>query len=467
MYPGQKTYTGPSANSVEELVQSCSVYQSQFKARITKDVNEVISQCPTLKAQTDVHYSNDGRSSTLITLKGIIPIHYGGEQYNIPMQIWVADDYPLMPPLTYVTPTGNMTIARDHDNVSPDGAVFQPYLNQWNPSRSSLAGLVSSCKSLFSSFPPVHARPPSNSGGVPARVQPPPAYTQSGGMYPGAESGGLYPGAMPSSTSYPYGGSTQSSSPYPSSGGTPPPPPYPVFGNGVPSSGSHPPPLPPHSAASSAAALTSNSEAQKASQWTKRDRELKTARQHTEIKLSEEYQKFRDQMKLELGKEMAIQKQLEEGQGTLESGIKKLEEQAKEFETSILDLKTSETQFTTWLAEYATDSSAVASQDAAVDEISLDEAIVPADALSRQLFDCVAEAHAIEDVMFQLDRALANDVIECSVFLKEVRKLSREQFKAKALANKIVEQQQRLEMQALTPPVLNTRPPAYQTQAYR
>lgn len=54
----------------------------------------------------------------------------------------------------------------------------------------------------------------------------------------------------------------------------------------------------------------------------------------------------------------------------------------------------------------------------------------------------LAEHHAIEDALYFLDRALSNDEMELSVFLKEVRKLSRKQFMCQALLTKIHETQQ-------------------------
>jgi len=63
--------------------------------------------------------------------------------------------------------------------------------------------------------------------------------------------------------------------------------------------------------------------------------------------------------------------------------------------------------------------------------------IVPKDVLSKQMLDLSAEIAASEDTMY--DRALANDSLELSVHLKEIRKLARKQFLAKAHMKKIGE----------------------------
>ena len=71
--------------------------------------------------------------------------------------------------------------------------------------------------------------------------------------------------------------------------------------------------------------------------------------------------------------------------------------------------------------------------------IDPDELITPIDGLSQQMLTLSAEVAAIEDTMYYLDRALANDTIDLTVHLKEIRKLARKQFLAKAHLKKIGE----------------------------
>jgi capsule polysaccharide export protein KpsE/RkpR len=59
------------------------------------------------------------------------------------------------------------------------------------------------------------------------------------------------------------------------------------------------------------------------------------------------------------------------------------------------------------------------------------------DTWSEQLFECAATVAAIEDVMYYLDKALQNEVIDLKTYLKQIRSLATEQFLAKALAMKI------------------------------
>jgi len=71
-------------------------------------------------------------------------------------------------------------------------------------------------------------------------------------------------------------------------------------------------------------------------------------------------------------------------------------------------------------------------------EISGDEIVCAQTLVYDQLFNLVAEDLAIEDTMEVLAKALDYERISLDVFLKETRKLAREQFLIKALVNKIV-----------------------------
>ena len=59
------------------------------------------------------------------------------------------------------------------------------------------------------------------------------------------------------------------------------------------------------------------------------------------------------------------------------------------------------------------------------------------DPLSDQLFEQVGIQNACEDAMYELERAFSKDAMDINVFLKAIRKLSNDQFMAKALAKKV------------------------------
>ncbi|RHY97276.1 hypothetical protein DYB26_002603 [Aphanomyces astaci] len=44
----------------------------------------------------------------MLSLTGTIPIYYGGNQYNIPVEIWMPEAYPFAAPTCFVRPTTDM-----------------------------------------------------------------------------------------------------------------------------------------------------------------------------------------------------------------------------------------------------------------------------------------------------------------------------------------------------------------------
>lgn len=72
--------------------------------------------------------------------------------------------------------------------------------------------------------------------------------------------------------------------------------------------------------------------------------------------------------------------------------------------------------------------------------MDIDTLVVGGDGASRQLLAVVAEFNSIEDTIYNLDKALANDVISLSEHLKAVRRLASQQFDSRALSFKIAGQ---------------------------
>lgn len=82
-------------------------------------------------------------------------------KYNIPVNIWVTDNYPRKPPIVYVTPTSGMIIKPNHSFVSASGTVQSPYLkHHWTSSRSNLVDMAYDMAILFGQDPPLFQKPP-------------------------------------------------------------------------------------------------------------------------------------------------------------------------------------------------------------------------------------------------------------------------------------------------------------------
>ena len=195
---------------------------------------------------------------------------------------------------------------------------------------------------------------------------------------------------------------------------------------------------------------------------TRKERDLISSRLALRIMLEGEYHRYRETMKNRVGNEIATQKKLEQGQRTITETVCSLESQIRSFEDAISYLETKNVELVAWLDEHEHSNEDGKGVDAEVAQVNMDDAIIPVDTLSRQLFNCVSEINAVEDVLFRLDKGLANNFTDLTAFLKIVRTLARKQFMAKALANKIQRYQQKVEMQNWRPqPTLNTQPPAY------
>ena len=52
---------------------------------------------------------------------------------NIPVQLWLQELHPYVPPLVYVTPTSTMAI-KPSPHVDTYGKVYHPYLHEWKHS---------------------------------------------------------------------------------------------------------------------------------------------------------------------------------------------------------------------------------------------------------------------------------------------------------------------------------------------
>lgn len=105
---------------------------------------------------------NDGTTSTLLNLEGTIPIFYRSNQYNIPVEFWVVETYPLSPPVCFVRPTADMMVKPGHPHVTSDGYVKIPYTSDWRPD-FTLLELVAHMCSIFGNMPPVFRRPATSS----------------------------------------------------------------------------------------------------------------------------------------------------------------------------------------------------------------------------------------------------------------------------------------------------------------
>ncbi|CAF3349848.1 unnamed protein product [Rotaria socialis] len=84
-------------------------------------------------------YFYDGDASkNLLCLCGTIVSLYRQNRYNIPVEIWLQEDHPLVAPLAYVKPISNMYISPNALYVQDDEVVILSYLEFWDHVRPYL-----------------------------------------------------------------------------------------------------------------------------------------------------------------------------------------------------------------------------------------------------------------------------------------------------------------------------------------
>jgi ESCRT-I complex subunit TSG101 len=147
-------------------------------ARVNRDTSSVLRSSIGTNLQPIVTLYADestGDTSTVLDLQGTIAIHYRGQTYQLLMDIYIIDQYPIKPPVCYVRLVPNMYIKANHKHVQSDtGRVYIPYLSEWNASTHNLIELIVAISSIFSNDPPVFSRPPPPVPSLPSLQQQPP-----------------------------------------------------------------------------------------------------------------------------------------------------------------------------------------------------------------------------------------------------------------------------------------------------
>ena len=144
--------------TVSNLLQQLSG-RYRDSTRVIRDITTVLNSRSTgLNPSITSHLENNGRETRLLSLSGTIPIVYrsgDGGRYNIPVEIFIPEAYPVRPPFCYVRPVAGMAIKERHLNVGMDGTIYMPYLNEWRPRSHNLTEMIVWMQSLFGQDPPV------------------------------------------------------------------------------------------------------------------------------------------------------------------------------------------------------------------------------------------------------------------------------------------------------------------------
>ncbi len=463
-------------SSVVTAVRQQTAAAGGDPAVMERHLVELCRAYPTLAPEVDTMHRNDGTSETLAKVRGTLPIVFRGTQYNIPVVVWIPARYPTACPRCYVTPTKDMIIKQGHTNVDRNGQVFLPYLQDWSRAHSRLVELCTVMASVFSDMPPVNAKPPgwdeqqayersvnqalaeSLSAGNPSAYgrpaqQPVVTATPAYATTPTATALPTVQGRVTAQPAYPsYGGtgaaaataavssSSSSSSSSSLAGRQRPPPAYAAAAGSSKTGGG----VGGKTAAAAAASATRHARSKSVD-----DNSL--LRDMINQKVVHHCNTIRDSIREAGGRSDALQA----GAETIAAGLRGLRTEKETLDRMLAELEERDSRVAAWVEEQDKLAQDPESQNP-------DRILRASDALSDQLFDQVATIAATEDVMFHLDRALSESVIELQPYLKQVRSLSTKQFLAKALAMKIVEIQRRnTAADAANPPLPARPPPAY------
>jgi ESCRT-I complex subunit TSG101 len=140
--------------------------------RVRQDTCAVLMRYGNLSALLSLFPGSPQRQ--LVSLLGTVPVNYRGGTYNIPVQVWLVESYPLTYPIAYVTPTQGMMIKARHQHVDDSGKCYFPYLSNWHYASSTLIGLLDVMVAAFSLDPPVRAIPQQQQQQQQRREDPPP-----------------------------------------------------------------------------------------------------------------------------------------------------------------------------------------------------------------------------------------------------------------------------------------------------
>lgn len=394
------------ANNVSNLDQILSSLQCYPQSsRVRGDVYNLLGQIPSLQPNCGTFAHNDGTTSTLLNLEGTIPIFYRGNQYNIPVEFWIVETYPMAPPVCFVRPTADMMVKPGHPHVTSDGYVKIPYTSDWRPDFTMLELVAHMC-SIFGNMPPVFRRPAASrpqsrvNGGASA------ASSGTGGYF----QQGSYAQSHPPQPSPYYSSQFQSHSRQESEENS-------LFGASQQSLG---------------ASSLSNSGVYASNEARPEERAAALKVEVTgkiQMQLEKTFKRVRDDIDLQFEHEV----QLTQSRENVERGLQSLRFLRDDIARAKSVVETQDTEVTAWLEE-----------NEGKDTVDPDTILVEGDALSKQMIKTLAEHYAMEDALYYMDRALSNDEMELAVFLKEVRRLARKQFMCLALVQKIHVQQQEL-----------------------
>jgi len=363
----------PAPNTENLLTSALSKVKYRHPEQTKRDVLSSLHHYRGLIPKQDKFIFNDGVQRDLINIYGTIPVPYKGQNYNIPISLWLLDTHPYHAPICYVKPTADMQI-KVSKHVDHSGKIYLPYLHEWAHPNSDLLGLIQICIVTFSEQPPVYSKPKDTVAPVPT---------------------------------YGYGYQPQ----------------YPQYNNGYPPTTT---PYQPYQAPNTAYQQQNNYNTATTTTATITQDHLKASiLSAVEDKVKKRLREEVNAKKAETESLKHVGEELSGGRARLTMMITKLKQETEDLDKNIEILKEKEAEI-----------SAIRDKLVENGEVNCDEAVNATAPIYKQLINAFADESATEDAIYFLGEALRRGVIDCEVFLKHVRNLSRKQFILRATMQK-------------------------------
>jgi ESCRT-I complex subunit TSG101 len=390
-----------------------------YRVDVKQNIDELLRSMRTLEPSIAELILNNGMSSELCVLRGTIAMTYLNVVYNIPVDIFLEERFPEIPPKLYVRPTSNMQVKPGHPWVEPDGLL---QLNSfftisghgpWSY-QCSLMRFVSFVSAMFGKDPPLFTRQKAKTVAVTRQPddeqymanlqealrlstlpqEPPPSQQQAQKRLSSPQSGtggftlGLSDSSRPHSVAY-MGSVTN-----------------------------------PTSSANTSSNVNVADITSPFSRAKREDME-RALTEKLQIAIIEELSLLQN----ELDGAMSDESEVERNEAAMTRQLGELNTIRDKLQTAIQDMVKKNAALDAYVAEK--DSRG---------EADIEERLLPYDKLSAQMVKLSAEVAAIDDCMYFLELALANHAnpgFQLAEFLLQTRRLARDQFVKRSHLQKI------------------------------
>ena len=117
-----------AAKQVDAIFGEIGQYQDQGRAKVL--IMDVLSQTGgKLNPFRATYYGNDGTSTEMLVIRGIMTTTYKRQTFNTPIDLWIPHNFPHEGPLLFVVPFDDLKIPGKHKHVGSDGRVYHQYLS--------------------------------------------------------------------------------------------------------------------------------------------------------------------------------------------------------------------------------------------------------------------------------------------------------------------------------------------------